>query len=199
MTIAEAASVKYVARPGASFSDDRAEVLGPWVADLIERYGEDKAREAFVEEAAVPDHHAHDLLEWDDAKCGRQYRLQQAQCHIRHIGIELPDGARPNVPAFITLKIETAQAENDGEAQPTSRTIPILEAMTEDDSRKRAFRQAMVIVHSQRARLEEFGNGEADNLIHEIDVLWRRLTWQGEGEPDEQMELELASAPEAAR
>ena len=199
MTIAEAASVKYVARPGASFSDDRAKVLGPWVDDLIKRYGEDKAREAFVEEAAAPDHHAHDLLEWDDAKCGRQYRLQQAQCHIRHIGIELPDGTRPNLPAFITLKIETAQAENDGDTPPTSRTIPILEAMTEDDSRKRAFRQAMVIVHSQRARLEEFSNGEADNLIHEIDVLWRRLTWQGEGEPDEQMELELASAPEAAR
>ena len=199
MTIAEAASVKYVARPGASFSDDRAEVLGPWVDDLIKRYGEDKAREAFVEEAAAPDHHAHDLLEWDDAKCGRQYRLQQAQCHIRHIGIELPDGARPNVPAFITLKMETVQAGNDGKATLANLMIPIQPAMREDDSRKVAFRQAMVIVHGQRDPLNESSNGEADNLIHEIDVLWRRLTWQGEGEPDEQMELELVSAPEAAR
>lgn len=175
MTITEAADIKYFARPGAPFNDTRAETLGPWIAGIVETCGnERKAAEVFVEEAADKKHHAHDLLEWDNTKCGREHRLRQAQGVIRHLGIVQLDGAEPNVPAFATIRIETVQAGQSGEdPNPTYQTIPMAEALSEEGLRMKVLRQAMTIVNGQRDTLDQFEEAEA--LVKQIDKLWRKV------------------------
>jgi len=175
VTITEAASIKYFARPGASFTDERAQELGTIVADAIVKGGDDrKAAQVLVEDAADPEHKAHDLFEWDDAKCGRQYRLDQASNIIRHIGIVQDDGAKLNIPAFVTLRIETTQAGASGQdADEVFRTMPIVKALTEDELRRRLLRSSMTIVNGQRDTLDQFD--EARDLVEEIDRLWLKV------------------------
>lgn len=175
MTITESKEVKYFARPGAMFGDEQAQELGPEVTDAIIEAGDDrKAAEVLVERAASPEHCAHDLFEWDDAKCGHQYRLGQASCIIRHIGIVPDGGVRLNVPAFVTLKIETLQSGNSGEdPEAEFRTVPMIRALTEDELRRRLLRQCMTIVNGQRDTLSQFE--EAADLVDAIDVLWAKV------------------------
>lgn len=167
--------IKYFARPGASFNDERAEKIGVRVAGIVSSCGnERKAAEVFVEEATDPKDPDHDLFEWDDVKCGREFRLGQAQCIIRHIGLEEADGAQPNVPAFPTIRMETAQAGQFGyDPNPTYHTIPLAEALNEEETRAKLLRQAMMYVHGQRDTLDQFP--EAQALVKQIDKLWQKV------------------------
>jgi hypothetical protein len=61
--------------------------IGEALQRLRDRDGEADPKR-FAEEARNPRHPAHRHLEWDDAKCGVLYRIEQARCLIRVIRIE---------------------------------------------------------------------------------------------------------------
>ena len=96
---------KYKARKGAWFSDDKAQVYGERIHQLIKEKGSVNSRD-ILDEASNQDSPLHDAFEWNDDKAATKYRLHQAALLTNHIEVEVitKEEKPQEVRAFINLK-----------------------------------------------------------------------------------------------
>lgn len=109
---------KYFAAPNTPFTDDDAETLGPWLADLAEKgHG---TPEAIVLAARQEGSPAHGYFEWDDPTAAEQYRKQQARRMARSImvRVRVADGTYRDVRALHSVKVNVVQEEDEQPEKP---------------------------------------------------------------------------------
>jgi hypothetical protein len=98
--------------------------------------------ENVLEEARDPNHPIHAHLEWDDAKCGHAYRLQQIRAIIRIVRVE--DPTQELRRAFINI------TSNDGRSYRT-----LSDVLASQDLKDRILEQAQKDLEAWRARYDE--------------------------------------------
>jgi hypothetical protein len=93
----------YKARIGSPFKEEEAQELGEAIEKIKDKYGE-VTTEILLKEAIKKDNPLHDHLQWDDIKCGIEYRTQQLRNITNHIVEEIiVDGNPVEQRSFLSV------------------------------------------------------------------------------------------------
>jgi hypothetical protein len=178
MTIEEAASIQYYARPGGPISQKRAQEVGE-ALDLLRDSSGERSAPALVEAAKATEHVCHRDFEWDDAKAGHQHRLNQARTIIRCIVFETENASGKTVQTPVFVSLEQAAPPVDDDADDDAPTMPVRryhtreEIMADDQLRREDLEQLVSRVMTMRPELSM--HEEAKPLVRELDRLHKRL------------------------
>lgn len=142
-----------------------ASVVGSILADIEQKEGGIKP-ESFVDRARPINSPTHDMFEWNDAKCGEQYRLSQARKIIGSITILRIENKEPTkvVRAFVS----SPPTETEPRRYESIKIVM-------DDSFKRAalFEQAKREIFQWRERYKALS--EFAQLFDQIDALMKEM------------------------
>ena len=76
---------KYEATKGASFTQEKAQIYGEYLEQLIEGAGKQIATSEIVDAARDRQSPIHECFEWNDTIAGEKYRKHQARNLVNHI------------------------------------------------------------------------------------------------------------------
>jgi hypothetical protein len=131
----------YKARTGAPFKQEEAQELGETINEIRENCGGEFKIEVALKEAKKKNNPLHNHLEWDDTKCGTEYRIQQLKNITNHIIEEIIVDGNPfeqrsflsvtnDEGEFVYVSRETAIENVDYRKQLLDRMISTLENLT---------------------------------------------------------------------
>ena len=153
----------YTPRDGAQYDAQMASELGK----VLESLGEDFTAEDVVKVAKKKRSPIHNLFEWDDAKAGHQYRLEQARHHTRHLDVSIVKcGEKSTTRAFHNVTIVTEEDEK-------KRRYVSMSAIHEDeDLRQQVIDKALTELRGWRSRYTEYQEvfGEIFEAIDELEL-----------------------------
>jgi len=132
---------KYKARVGAPFKQEEAQKLGEALDTIKEKCNGELKIDIALKEAKKLSNPLHEHLEWNDAKCGNEYRTQQLRNITNHIVEEIiVDGETTEQRSFfsvtnaegdmIYVSREVAIENIDYKKQLLDRMISTLENLT---------------------------------------------------------------------
>ena len=102
---------QYKAAKGALFGDEKAQLYGEAIADLIQKYG-DITPEIYVSEAKSCV--LKDTLTWNNKRAAEAYRLQQARNVINHINVVvMKNGEEVEYRAFHSTTVIVGETETE--------------------------------------------------------------------------------------
>lgn len=153
---------EYVARPGASISDQDATIIGRALEDIEQRKAGITPHDV-VEEARPDDAALHNYFEWEDSVAAEEYRRTQARYLIRAVLVVREEGDEP-IPTWHNV----------------IQTIP-------GDGTERVYRR-IDIVAQQSDLLEQVIERE----LRQLEGVQRRLSQYEELRPVAQGSLALA-------
>ena len=100
----------FKARVGAPFKQDEAQVIGETLDEIRQNNGGNLKSEDIVSKAKFKNNPLHEHFEWDDTKCGEQFRLQQARNITNHIVEEIiVDGSPVEQKSFFSVSNEEGE------------------------------------------------------------------------------------------
>lgn len=174
MTIQEAAAVQYVARPGGSIPQGRAQEVGEMLAVMEGKYGE-VSPQRVVDEARNEEHPLHGDFEWDDTTAAHEYRLKQARTIIRCIMVTTNNAAGnvETVPVYTSLVLPAPMASGDEDMQTVRCYVTHEQIMSNDELRRRDLKRLVGRMMSMRSELS--CHDETKPLVRELDRLHKRL------------------------
>jgi len=131
----------YKARSGAPFKQDEAQELGEALDSIKDKCNGEFKIDIVLKEAKKLSNPLHNHLEWDDTKCGIEYRIQQLRNITNHIVEEIiVDGTPVEQRSFLSVindegenvyvSRETAIENVDYRKQLLDRMIATLENLT---------------------------------------------------------------------
>jgi hypothetical protein len=125
-----------------------AQVAGERLEKIRQDNGGKLEPEMVVDDSRPQEAPLHKAFEWDDAKAGELYRVDQAKQIIRHVVIQnvTEEGTAPTKPvrAFVSV-------QRDGERSYTS----MAHAMSDADLRKQVLERAMSELQNWRSRYKD--------------------------------------------
>jgi hypothetical protein len=131
----------YKARSGAPFKQEEAQEIGEALDSIREKCDGEFKIDIALKEAKKINNPLHEHLEWDDTKCGVEYRIQQLRNITNHIVDEIiVDGEPTEQRSFLSVtndegdmvyvSRETAIEVVDYKKQLLDRMISTLENLT---------------------------------------------------------------------
>jgi len=110
----------FKARAGSPFKRDDAQIIGETIDKIKDNCNGEFKMDMILKEAQKKNSPLHDYLEWDNTKCGYEYRISQLRNITNHIVEEIiVDGNPVEQRSFLSV------TNPDGETVYVSREIAI--------------------------------------------------------------------------
>jgi hypothetical protein len=154
--------IKYSWKHGARISL-KADVVGPCLKQLAERYGKSVAAKKLLEEARDREHVTHRHFDWNDKTAGEKYRLDQARELLGSIMFEVvtPKGAGESTRLFAAIR--------EKEEPNKSRYVLFEHAMSDKNLREQVLQRALAELSSFKVKYQRLT--ELADVFKAIDKL----------------------------
>lgn len=129
--------MKYKAKSGASFGDDRAQIYGKELEKIEKKFGLVTPK-IVVQEAKNRKSPLHDYFDWDTKNAAEKYWLVQARTLINHIEITVTmNGEEQEVRAYLNV----TSTETNGNTEQVYVTVE--KALTDEEYKKQVLETAI--------------------------------------------------------